>query len=155
MAIHSVRVVRCTTPDPGWLKLRRALWPECPLRDHRLEMAELCVAPQRWLVLLAVDAARAALGLAEVSLRQDCVNGTARSPVGFLEGIYVARPARRRGIARALVREAERWVRQSGCREFASDALLRNRVSHAMHRALGFEETERVLYFRKPLGRRA
>jgi aminoglycoside 6'-N-acetyltransferase I len=33
----------------------------------------------------------------------------------------------------------------------ASDALLDNGASHAMHRALGFEETERVVFFRKPL----
>jgi aminoglycoside 6'-N-acetyltransferase I len=33
----------------------------------------------------------------------------------------------------------------------ASDALLENTDSHAMHRALGFEEAERVVYFRKLL----
>jgi aminoglycoside 6'-N-acetyltransferase I len=29
--------------------------------------------------------------------------------------------------------------------------LLDNSQSHAMHRAIGFSETERVIYFRKPL----
>jgi aminoglycoside 6'-N-acetyltransferase I len=29
---------------------------------------------------------------------------------------------------------------------------LDNTASHAMHGALGFEETERVVYFRKALG---
>lgn len=33
----------------------------------------------------------------------------------------------------------------------ASDALLENVSSHCMHRGLGFEETERVVYFRKDL----
>jgi aminoglycoside 6'-N-acetyltransferase I len=36
-------------------------------------------------------------------------------------------------------------------RELASDALLDNNGSHAMHEALGFTETERVVYFRKAL----
>lgn len=33
--------------------------------------------------------------------------------------------------------------------ELASDALLENTASHAMHRALGFEEAERVVCFRR------
>jgi aminoglycoside 6'-N-acetyltransferase I len=39
-----------------------------------------------------------------------------------------------------------------GCREFAWDAAVENEPSHAMHRALGFEKTERVVFFRKSLG---
>lgn len=69
----------------------------------------------------------------------------------FLEGICVAPGFRGRGIARSLVAEAERWAAAQGCSEFASDAQLDNVSSHAMHRALGFEETERVVYFRKNL----
>ncbi len=33
----------------------------------------------------------------------------------------------------------------------ASDALLENEASHALHLALGFQETERVIFFRKSL----
>ena len=49
----------------------------------------------------------------------------------------------------ALVAVAEIWARERGCRAFASDAPLENSGSHAMHLALGFEETERVVFFRK------
>jgi aminoglycoside 6'-N-acetyltransferase I len=38
-----------------------------------------------------------------------------------------------------------------GCTELASDALIDNTVSHSMHRGLGFEETEIVVYFKKSL----
>ncbi|AGI25691.1 aminoglycoside N6'-acetyltransferase [Pseudomonas sp. ATCC 13867] len=69
----------------------------------------------------------------------------------FLEGIYVAESARRQGVARALVRAVQVWGVARGCRDFASDAALDNHASHALHRALGFVETERVVYFRKPL----
>jgi aminoglycoside 6'-N-acetyltransferase I len=58
---------------------------------------------------------------------------------------------RRRGVARALTQAAEAWTRTKGCSELASDALLDNEVSHRMHNALGFEETERVVYFHKAL----
>ena len=68
-----------------------------------------------------------------------------------MEGIYVDPQIRRQGVARALVDAVEEWGRKIGCREFASDALLENTSSHSMHRGLGFEETERVVYFRKQL----
>ena len=91
------------------------------------------------------------VGFVEATVRNDYVNGCATSPVVFLEGVYVEPWARRQGAARALVGAAEEWGRKMDCREFASDALLENSDSHAMHRALGFEETERVVYFRKDL----
>ena len=43
------------------------------------------------------------------------------------------------------------WARHAGCREIASDAVLENSISHAVRRALGFEETERVVFFRRKL----
>jgi GNAT superfamily N-acetyltransferase len=59
--------------------------------------------------------------------------------------------ARRSGIARKLVVEAERWALAAGCTELASDAPIENISSHAMHAALGFVETERVVFFKKVL----
>ena len=35
--------------------------------------------------------------------------------------------------------------------ELASDAALSNTVSRAVHRRLGFDETERVIFFRRGL----
>ena len=100
---------------------------------------------------MAYSDAGEAQGLVEIALRSDYVNGTDSSPVGFLEGLYVAPGFRRQGIARLLVEKAQQWAREQGCREMASDALLENKASQDMHLALGFEETERVVYFRKPL----
>jgi aminoglycoside 6'-N-acetyltransferase I len=84
-------------------------------------------------------------------LRRDYVNGCETSPVAFLEGIYVPPDRRRGGAGRALIARAEQWARDRGCQEFASDALLANEASHRFHSGAGFEETERVVYFRKPL----
>ena len=55
------------------------------------------------------------------------------------------------GVARALVESVAQWARSAGCAELASDSLLDNPLAHAAHRALGFEETERVVYFRRAL----
>lgn len=142
----------CTHPkQPGWFDLRLALWPHHDERVHLEEMTEFCATPERYGQFIAYTTSDNPQGFIEVALRNDYVNGTRSSPVAFLEGIYVIPEERRRGIARSLIAEAEAWARAHGCIEFASDASLVNQSSHAMHRALGFEETERVVYFRKAL----
>ena len=72
--------------------------------------------------------------------------------MAYLEGVYVTPNARRRGVATALIEAVKRWGRAAGCRELASDATLDNDASHAMHRALGFAPTERLVFFRHDLG---
>lgn len=144
-------IKRCTSAEQaGWLALRMALWP-AERDEHLEEMRELCAQAKRYAQFLAYSSLGEPQGLVEVALRSDYVNGTDSSPVGFLEGLYVDPAYRRQGIAAQLVAVAEKWCREQGCTEMASDALLENTVSHAMHGALGFEETERVVYFRKPL----
>lgn len=145
-------IERCMTVEhDGWLLLRTALWPATVPPEHLSEMAAFCAKPDRFAQFIAYDGIHSPLGMIEVALRSDHVNGTSTSPVAFLEGIYVIPSHRKRGVARALVAHAERWARSAGCSEFASDAQLNDEASHAMHRALGFSETERVVYFRKPL----
>lgn len=135
-----------------WLAMRSALWPRGAGGAHAAEIAHLLVEPGETITLLARDEGGSALGFAEISLRRDYVNGCNTSPVAFLEGIYVVPPARGTGVARALIGMAQAWARQQGCTEMASDAALDNAVSHAMHKALGFAETQRVVFFRKSLG---
>lgn len=85
------------------------------------------------------------------ALRYDYVNGCKTSPVLFLEGIYVIQRARRAGIARALCAAIGQWGTAHACTEFASDTQIDNVHAQALHRALGFEESERVVFFRKRL----
>src|SRR4051794_2687748 len=104
-------------------------------------------------VLVAADDGDGSLlGFAELS-RRACAEGCETSPVGFLEGWYVAPESRGRGVGRALVRAAEQWARDLGCREFASDTTVDNTASAAAHAALGFEEVEQIRCFRKSLVR--
>jgi aminoglycoside 6'-N-acetyltransferase I len=145
-------IKRCTLLDhDGWLPLRVALWPDC-VSDNDHDKRTMLGAPERYLVLIFVHEHDNALGFAEASIRTDYVNGTHSSPVAFLEGLYVRPDSRGQGIARQLVAGVQQWAEEMGCSELASDALLENQASHAMHEALGFTETERVVYFLKPLG---
>lgn len=135
----------------GWLALRLAMFPHHPVEFLREELAALLADPPRHGAFLVEESDGTLLGFAEVALRSDYVPGMRTSPVAFLEAIYVAPAARRRGVARALVTQARAWARTRGCSEIASDALLDNEASHAMHRALGFVETRRVVFFRQDI----
>lgn len=142
----------CTDPTtPAWLHLRSALWSDCPAGEHLAEMTDIARSPDTFVVLLAYDEQGRALGLAEASVRHDYVNGSSTSPVAFLEGIYVEPAGRGQGVARSLIAAVERWAAARGCSELASDAALDNLGSQRMHAALGFAETERVVYFLKPV----
>ncbi|AYG60073.1 aminoglycoside 6'-N-acetyltransferase [Rhizobium jaguaris] len=133
----------------AWSRLRAELWPESSIEYHRAELAEF-LSKEGAIAYLACEQAEV-VGFAEATLRHDYVNGCETSPVLFLEGIYVLPGHRRQGVARSLCHAIAAWGRAAGCREFGSDALLDNVESHAFHAALGFEETGRVVYFRKPL----
>jgi len=131
--------------------MRGALWPSGAGGEYAREIAELLVEPGETLNLIARDNDGVALGFIEASVRHDYVNGCKTSPVAFLEGIFVRPAARGKGVARAMVAEAEIWARHRGLSEIASDAPVQNSGSQAMHEALGIAETQRVVFFRKSL----
>src|SRR4051812_3082738 len=145
-------IERCSSLDqPGWLQMRMALWTDATADDHRGYMAVSLAQPERFLQLMMYDEKREPIGFIEGSIRGDYVNGTETSPVGFVEGVYVAPAMRRKGLARQLFAAIGDWAKARGCRELASDALLANEASQRAHLALGFRETERVVYFTKAL----
>ena len=130
-------------------QLAAQLWPHHSASEMEAEMTELlklCDAA----AFLAYDA-ETAVGFAQCSLRRDYVEGTSESPVGYLEGIYVAENYRDRGIAKALLAACENWAREQGCTEFASDCELDNTASLRFHLNVGFQEANRIICFTKKL----
>ena len=91
------------------------------------------------------------IAFAQCQLRHDYVEGTLSSPVGYLEGIYVQEKYRKNGYAAELLSECEKWAKEKGSTEFASDCDLENIDSLRFHMALGFEEANRIICFRKDL----
>ena len=134
---------------PEAVKLAGALWPEQDAQELIGEM-EGVIASSNSAVMLAYQGSEA-VGFAQCQLRFDYVEGTSSSPVGYLEGLYVAEGYRKQGTARKLIQACEEWSREKGCREFASDCELDNEESLAMHLKLGFAEVNRIICFHKPL----
>lgn len=135
-----------------WAALRAELWPDSPAKEHKAEIeVELAAPVPGRTAFVAIDGMDEVAGFAEASVRRDYVNGCDTSPVAFLEGIYITPAYRRMGVAQMLCRAVEQWGRAAGCTELASDSDIENTHGHAFHAAIGFEETERVVFFRKPL----
>src|SRR5690348_5680117 len=135
----------------AWLAMRAALWPEADVDELRGEVAAYFIARRKPLLLHRVFVAEIdgrPVGMLELSLRA-YADGCESSPVPFIEAWFVVSEARRRGVGAALVEAAQQWAMKRGYAEIASDALLDNAVSHRAHAALGFEEVERVVRFRK------
>ena len=91
----------------------------------------------------------APVGFAQCALRTDYVEGTESSPVGYLEGIFVTAEYRDRGYAKELLSACEAWARNNGYTEFASDCELDNTGSLQFHLAMGFQEANRIICFKK------
>jgi aminoglycoside 6'-N-acetyltransferase I len=133
-----------------WLRMRRALWPDIAPEDEHADAAEW-LARDDAVVLVAVRADGSGLaGFAELASRP-YADGCDTSPVAYLEGWYVDDDARGTGVGAALVRAGEAWARAAGYTELASDTEVDNTGSQRAHEALGFEETERLVLYRKTL----
>nr|WP_276589065.1 MULTISPECIES: GNAT family N-acetyltransferase [unclassified Sphingomonas] len=124
------------------------LWPGDGIAEQCRQIADALAAGEDHVAFVAVDG-NVVLGFAEASIRRDLVNGCDTSPVAFLEAIAVDAAHRRRGVAAMLGRAVEDWGRGRGCTELGSDADEENAEGHALHRAIGFEERERVVFYRK------
>src|SRR5215210_5531469 len=129
----------------AWLRMRQALWPQEDGKYHADEIEKFFAGKldMPLEVLVAVDGFGELIGFAELSIRR-YAEGCVTDRVAFLEGWYVDEAHRRKGVGAALVSAAEAWARKQGCTEFGSDALLENEISAAAHKALGFEEVERI-----------
>ena len=91
------------------------------------------------------------IGFAQCGIRTDYVEGTETSPVGYLEGIFVKKDYRNHGYAKEMLMTCEKWARDMGCTEFASDCELDNIASLKFHIAMGFDEANRIICFKKKI----
>ena len=125
------------------------MWTDHDLKDLEAEFRKLAMNDEAaCFIKYAEDKP---IAFAQCQLRHDYVEGTESSPVGYLEGIFVSEGYRKKGHAAELLSECEKWAKEKGCTEFASDCELDNAASLRFHMSLGFEAANRIICFRKDL----
>jgi len=136
-------------------RLRAALWPESSAEEHAKELLGILenktFGTMPLIELVAEERNGRLIGFLEVGLRSHADGCDPSHAVGYVEGWYVAKNHRKRGIGRKLLVAAEHWARGQGCVEMASDALIGNVISQHVHKALGYAEVDRCVHYRKML----
>lgn len=125
------------------------LWSNHNLKDLEQEFLEILDSKKVAIFLKYIGTE--AVGFVYVSLRNDYVEGSSSSPVGYLEGIFIKEEFRKRGFAKELLEFCKKWAKKQGAKEFASDCELENQKSLSFHKALGFSEANRIVCFIKKL----
>jgi aminoglycoside 6'-N-acetyltransferase I len=131
--------------------MRESLWPGSP-EEHLEEIDRYFSNGERGLVeVFVLERGNGELGgFIELNLR-NWAEGSLSTQVPYIEGWYVDADLRGQGYGKGLVDAAERWAIEHGFDELASDTELENTESIATHKALGFEEVERLVCFIKKL----
>jgi aminoglycoside 6'-N-acetyltransferase I len=150
---NDIEIRPATDADRAELyRLIRALFPD--LQPHELDPeVDEYLAPDRGQKIVFVaqrNLPNRLAGFIEVGTRP-YAEGCATSPVPYVEAWYVDEDVRRQSVGRALFGAAEAWSRAEGFTEIASDVQIDNAGSIAAHKALGYEETERLVCFRRSL----
>ena len=132
----------------SWSKMRTILWPNSTAQEHLSEIQEF-IRRDSFRAWMAFDGIKN-VGFSEASIRP-FANGCDSRPVVFLEGVWIEESYRNQGIGRKLVEAVQLWALNKGIFEIGSDAEISNFQSHICHKKWGFEEMERVIYYRKKL----
>ena len=144
----NIRPVQPTDRDE-WFRMRDRLWTGSS-DDHVREIDAFFATSQDGVTLVVERPDGGLCGFIEISLR-NYAEGCISSPVPYIEGWYVDEDMRRSKLGSRLVQAAEEWARSQGFSEMASDTQLENKVSQQAHQALGYQEVERIVCFRKDL----
>jgi len=71
--------------------------------------------------------------------------------VGYIESLFVLPQYRKQGIAKRLCTMLEKWAKNQGANEFASDAYADNKESIAFHESIGLTASPPIIHFIKKL----
>lgn len=132
-----------------WLKLGLKLWTEETENEMRQIFLDILLSEKENTFIC--ENVNKYIGFVNVSIRSDYVEGSNSTPVGYIEGIYVEENYRKKGIANHLIKAAEKWAKEKGCKQMGSDIEYDNTVSYDFHKKVGFNEAGRIICFIKDI----
>lgn len=135
-----------------WVAMGVALWPQNTKRELTKEFRAL-LRSKKYATFIARSDQGETVAFINLSLRSDYVEGSSSNPVAYVEGIYVKPKYRQAGMAKELIKRAERWTRKKCCTELASDTELQNRASQKFHKSIGFKKAGTIVHFIKKISR--
>lgn len=91
------------------------------------------------------------VGLITCSIKTDYVEGCKSNKVGYIEGIYVLPAYRRKKVATKLIEHFEKWAKEIGVTELASDCELSNEISKQFHEKNGYKVVKTLIHFKKEI----
>ena len=134
-----------------WVRLKQGLWNDIH-SNHINETARYFLKHDTGItdVFVLDHQEHGLIGYIELNIRNHA-EGSQATAIPYIEAWYIEPAWRQQGYGESLLRFAEQWAKEQGYRELASDSLINNRKSIATHKALGFNEVERIVCFIKKL----
>ena len=123
-----LEVVRSTVPSPEWLAL-----VEPDVDPH--ELTRILVRPSQVVFVSARDRATGTL----LGTGRASATGSAAGRWAGVTSLLTAPPARRRGVARAVMAELAAWAEENRCPRTYLQVLEANEAAHGLYDALGFQ----------------
>ena len=133
-----------------WSEMRTALWPDTN-DAHVSEINEYFTGSSIDIVQVYVAEVGAEIvGFIELNIR-NFAEGSRNPKLPYVEAWYIKPAYQGKGYGKQLIQQAEQWAVAQGYSELASDTEIDNQQSIAIHKHLGFKETERIVCFLKRL----
>lgn len=133
-----------------WVNMGVLFWSKWTKEEIKKEFKKI-LASKKETSFICRDDNNLPIGFINIAIRTDYVEGSKTDPVGYLEGVYVKKAFRNKGIASLLFKEAKKWFVKKGVKEIGSDVEVHNKTSQKFHKNLGFKRGETIVHYLKKL----
>ena len=146
-----MKISKITKKDfAKWMELGVLFWSRHPKEKTEREFRRI-INSKNEVSFVCKNEHESFLGFINLAIRTDYVEGSKTSPVGYLEGIYVKEAYRKKGVAKMLWQEAEKWLIKKGVSEIGSDTGTDNVASQKFHQKMGFKKGETLIHYLKKI----
>jgi len=130
---------------PLWKHMREQVY--CLLDDefHEKEMEQIFARSDWYCYFLKIDEDQI-IGLVELSSR-NIVDGCLSSPVAYIEGLYLKKKYRDKGLGKEAIEIIKNWCKENDFSELGADTELKNIKAQKFFKSVGFHESYRIVEF--------